>query len=60
MSTTSVCEHPYWYVRAESDYLNKISADCAQEISDKYTAAESVDNAALVDVLFQEATDSAE
>ena len=46
-----MCEHPYWYVRAESDYLNMISAECAQEISDKYTAAESVDNAALVDIL---------
>lgn len=51
MYFSSVCEHPYWYVRAESDYLNMISAECAQEISDKYTAAESVDNAALVDIL---------
>ena len=51
MYFSSVCEHPYWYVRAESDYLNKISADCAQEVADKYDASETVDNAALADIL---------
>ena len=51
MYFSSVCEHPYWYVRAESDYLNMISADCSQEVSDKFTTAEAVDNAALVDIL---------
>ena len=51
MYFSSVCEHPYWYVRAESDYLNKLSADVSEEVSAKFESAESVQNAALADIL---------
>ena len=51
MYFSSVCEHPYWYVRAESDYLNKLSADVSEEASAKFESAESVQNAALADIL---------
>ena len=50
MYFSSVCEHPFWYVRAESDYLNKLSADVSEEVSAKFESAESVQNAALADI----------
>ena len=51
MYFSSVCEHPYWYVRAESDYLNRLSAETSEEVSAKFEEAESVQNAALADIL---------
>lgn len=51
MYFSSQCEHPYWYVCAEGDYLNKISADCAEQTEAKFESTTSIENAALADVL---------
>ena len=60
MFFSGVGETVYWFQTAKEDYVTELSAKLEDEISAKYSFESNVDNAALVDVLFQEATDSAE
>ena len=41
------------YVRAEDDYLNELSVSVLQEVSAKFEAEETEQNAAIVDVMQQ-------
>lgn len=51
MYFSSQCEHPYWYVCAEADYLDKLATDILTELSDKFEVSDEVQNAALVDIM---------
>lgn len=51
MYFSSECEHPYWYVCAQNDYLSQLSADFAQQAADKFGGEQTIDNAALVDIV---------
>ena len=53
MYFSSTSEHAYWYVRAEDDYLNELSVSVLQEVSAKFEAEETEQNAAIVDVMQQ-------
>ena len=60
MFFSGVGETVYWFQTAKEDYVTELSAKLEDEISAKYSFESNADNAALVDVLFQKATDSAE
>ncbi len=51
MYFSSQCEHPYWYVCAEADYLDKLSVDVLTELTDKFESSDEMQNAALVDIM---------
>ena len=54
MYFSSTGEHAYWYVRAESDYLNELSVSVLQEVAAKFDTAATEQNAAIVDVMQQD------
>lgn len=51
MYFSSACEHPYWYACAESDYLTQRSAALSTELCEAFTVTQTLENAALVDVM---------
>ncbi len=54
MYFSSTAEYPHWYKQAENDYLNALSVTTTDEITEKYTAGVTYDNAALADILAQD------
>lgn len=51
MYFSSQCAHPYWYVCAETDYLDKLATDILTGLTDKFEVSDEVQNAALVDIM---------
>lgn len=51
MYFSSECEHPYWYVCAQNDYLSQLSLDISQQVFDRFEAGQTIDNAALADIV---------
>lgn len=48
---SSTCEHPYWYLCAEEDYLSQLSRQLLLSATEKYETEQSEDQAAIVDIM---------
>ena len=59
MFFSGVGEEIYWRVTAKEDYLSELAAQMQDEIAAKYEFTSHVDQAALVDMLFQDTEASA-